>query len=34
MTDIVTAHRDIPRQSRQTEKIIGIYGSLVDRVPV
>ncbi|BAX92554.1 glycosyltransferase [Mycobacterium shigaense] len=33
MTDIVTAHRDIPRQSRQTEKIVTIYASLLDRVP-
>jgi len=33
MSDIVTAHSDIPRQSRQTEKIIAIYSGLVDRVP-
>ncbi|SPM38234.1 glycosyl transferase [Mycobacterium numidiamassiliense] len=32
--DIVTAHRDIPRQSVQTEKLVAIYSSLVDRVPV
>lgn len=31
--DIVTAHRDIPRQSVQTEKLVAIYSSLVDRVP-
>jgi len=34
MSDIVSGHRDIPRQSLQTEKMIAIYGSLVDRVPV
>jgi glycosyltransferase involved in cell wall biosynthesis len=34
MSDIVSGHRDIPRQSLQTEKIIAIYSSLVDRVPV
>ena len=34
MRDIVTAHRDIPRQSVQTEKLVAIYSSLVDRVPV
>jgi glycosyltransferase involved in cell wall biosynthesis len=33
MSDIVTAHRHIPLQSLQTEKIIAIYSSLVDRVP-
>lgn len=31
--DIVTAHRDIPRQSVQTEKLVAIYSSLVNRVP-
>ncbi|WP_156689748.1 glycosyltransferase [Mycobacterium sp. Marseille-P9652] len=33
MTQIVGAHRDTARQSRQTEKIIAIYNGLVDRVP-
>jgi glycosyltransferase involved in cell wall biosynthesis len=33
MRDIVTAQCDIPRQSGQTEKIVAIYSSLVDRVP-
>ncbi|WP_407685637.1 glycosyltransferase [Mycobacterium sp. HUMS_1102779] len=33
MTGIVTAHRDTGRQSLQTEKIIAIYDSLVNRVP-
>ncbi len=33
MSDIITAHRHIPLQSLQTEKIIAIYSSLVDRVP-
>ena len=33
MSDIVTRHRDIPRQSLQTQKIIAIYSSLVNRVP-
>ena len=30
MSDIMTAHTDIPRQSRQTEKIVDIYRSLID----
>ncbi len=34
MTQLVSAHRDIARQSRQTEKIVAIYNGLVDRVPV
>jgi glycosyltransferase involved in cell wall biosynthesis len=34
MSDILNAHRDIPRQSLQAEKILAIYSSLVDRVPV
>lgn len=33
MTDNVTACQDTGRQSLQTEKIIAIYNSLVDRVP-
>ena len=33
MSDIVTAHGDIPRQSRQTEKLLAIYRGLVDRTP-
>lgn len=33
MTDVVAAHRDVARQSLQTEKIIAIYNSLLDRVP-
>ena len=32
MADIVTAQRDTARQSLHTDKIIGIYHSLVDRV--
>ncbi len=31
--EIVTAHHEIPRQSVQTEKLLAIYSSLVDRVP-
>jgi glycosyltransferase involved in cell wall biosynthesis len=31
MGDVLTAHRDVPRQSRQTEKLIAIYRDLVDR---
>ena len=31
MSDIVTAHRGIPQQSLQSEKIIAIYRSLIDR---
>lgn len=34
MSDVLNAHRDIPRQSLQAEKILAIYSSLVDRVPV
>jgi glycosyltransferase involved in cell wall biosynthesis len=34
MSDIVSGHRDIPRQSVQTEKIIAIYSGLLDRIPV
>ncbi len=34
MSDCVSAHRDVARQSSQTEKIVAIYSSLVDRVPV
>lgn len=33
MSDIASAHRDAGRQSRQTEKILAIYDSLVNRVP-
>ncbi len=33
MTDMVSAHHDVARQSRQTEKIVAIYNSLLDRVP-
>ncbi len=33
MSDIVTAHGDIPRQSRQTEKLLAIYRDLVERSP-
>ena len=33
MTDIVTTQRDTARQSLHTDKIMGIYHSLVDRVP-
>jgi glycosyltransferase involved in cell wall biosynthesis len=31
MTDIVTAHRDEPRQSLQTEKILAIYHDVLDK---
>jgi hypothetical protein len=34
VSDILNAHRDVPRQSLQAEKILAIYSSLVDRVPV
>jgi glycosyltransferase involved in cell wall biosynthesis len=34
MSAILNAHRDVPRQSLQAEKILAIYSSLVDRVPV
>jgi glycosyltransferase involved in cell wall biosynthesis len=34
MSDIATAHPDIPRQSRQTEKIVAVYSGLLDRLPV
>ncbi|BBX66138.1 hypothetical glycosyl transferase [Mycobacterium saskatchewanense] len=33
MTDAVAARRDAGRQSLQTEKIVAIYNSLLDRVP-
>jgi glycosyltransferase involved in cell wall biosynthesis len=33
MSRIATTHGCIPRQSLQTEKILAIYSSLVDRVP-
>ena len=33
MSDILTAHGDIPRQSRQTEKLVASYRGLVDRTP-
>lgn len=33
MAGVVAAHRDAARQSLQTEKIVAIYQSLVDRVP-
>jgi glycosyltransferase involved in cell wall biosynthesis len=33
MSDILNAHRDVPWQSLQAEKILAIYSSLVDRVP-
>ncbi|RAU98814.1 glycosyl transferase [Mycobacterium colombiense] len=33
MTRVVTEHRDAGRQSLQTQKIIAIYNSLLDRVP-
>ncbi len=32
LADNVAAHRDVARQSRQTERIVAIYNSLVDRV--
>lgn len=33
MRELVSAHRDVARQSRQTEKIVAIYNGLVDHVP-
>lgn len=33
MSDIVSAHPDIPRQSRQTKKVLAIYDSLVSGLP-
>ncbi len=33
MARLVSKHRDSARQSRQTEKIVAIYNSLVDHVP-
>ena len=33
MSDIVSAHPDIPRQSLQTKKILAIYNSLVGDLP-
>lgn len=33
MTGVAAAHRDNGRQSLQTEKIVAIYNSLLDRVP-
>ncbi len=34
MSDIVSAHPDIPRQSLQTEKILAIYSDLLSYLPV
>jgi glycosyltransferase involved in cell wall biosynthesis len=34
MSDIVSAHPDIPRQSLQTKKILAIYSDLLSYLPV